>query len=422
MEPLQCFERLSTILFLMAIIHTFLTGQLNKLASKKKPGSVAIKFFHLLGEVEIVFGLWSAILIILSFILFKSEFIINYLNERDFTESLFVFVIMAICSTRPILSLAEKGLIHFSKLIPINKNISVYFSLLFLGPLLGSFITEPAAMTICALLLLPRFFTKDHSLSLKYATIALLFINISLGGTLTPYAAPPVLMVASKWNWDLFFMLVHFAPKTILSLFINTILITLIFNKEITKNDSETLIKITTKTPVLITIIHLLFLFLVVLTAHHSILFIGLFLFFIGFLRATHEYQAPLKLKEPLLVAFFLAGLIILGAPQRWWLIPLITSLTKYQLFFGSIGLTAFTDNAALTYLGSLVTGLGLESKLALVSGSVIGGGLTLIANAPNPAGFGILRNSFNQGSFSSLRLLIYSVPLTIVAIIIFLS
>jgi Na+/H+ antiporter NhaD/arsenite permease-like protein len=228
-------------------------------------------------------------------------------------------------------------------------------------------------------------------------------------------------MVAAKWGWDLPFMLTHFAPKTFLATFLNTLFMIFIFKKEIVKGELNSESTDKRKIPFLVVLVHLLFLLFIVLTAHYPILFIGLFLFFIGFLKATHEYQSQLSLREPLLVGFFLAGLIVLGGPQRWWLEPIIISLNKYQLYFGSIGLTAFTDNAALTYLGSLVPTLDFESKLALVKGSVVGGGLTLIANAPNPAGYGILRNSFEDGAFSPLKLFYWSIPITIMTMIIFL-
>ncbi len=421
MSSQDLFQRLATILFALALIHTFLTGKLNQLAHRFKEGSVAENFLHLFGEVEIVFGFWSVILVVVSILLINFDFVNAYLNSRNFTEALFVFVIMSICSTRPIVLFAEKILLTFSRSLPLNINIAIYFSILFLGPLLGSFITEPAAMTICALLLMPRFFTVLQSNKFKYATIALLFINISLGGTLTPYAAPPVLMVASKWNWDLVFMLTNFAPKTIAALFLNTVLISLIFKKEINKSSTPASQGEQIRVPYLVTGIHLLFLFLIIIAAHYVVFFIGLFLFFIGFMRATKEYQSTLSLREPLLVGFFLAGLTVLGGPQSWWLEPIITSLSKHQLYFGAIGLTAFTDNAALTYLGSLITTLDSDSKLALVRGSVIGGGLTLIANAPNPAGFGILRHSFDVEGFSPLRLFLWAAPLTVIAAIIFL-
>jgi Na+/H+ antiporter NhaD/arsenite permease-like protein len=416
----ESFKHISTFVFLVAILHTFFTGKFNRMANKYREGSVRQNFLHLLGEVEIVFGLWSGVLIVISFFLFDFNLVMGFLNERNFTEAIFVFVVMSICSTRPILAIAERALVAFSKVIPLDGKISSYLSILFLGPLLGSFITEPAAMTICAFLLLPRFFTSSHSLAFKYATIALLFFNVSLGGTLTPYAAPPVLMVAHTWQWDLAFMLNNFAPQTVFILLVNTLLTALVFRKEIVKGPEFSNVKLAVKTPIAVTIIHLIFLFLIVASARYSVLFVGLFLFLIGFMRATREYQSALNLREPLLVSFFLAGLVVLGGTQEWWITPIISSLSKHQLFFGSIGLTAFVDNAALTYLGSLVPSLDHASKLALVRGSVIGGGLTLIANAPNPVGFGILRNAFEEDGFSQMRLLVAGLPLVIFAIIIF--
>ncbi len=421
MSSERLFEITATTLFTLALIHTFLTGYLTKQSYRFKEGSVSENFLHLFGEVEIVFGFWSAILIVLGMILIDFDYINRYLNSRNFTEPLFVFVIMVVCSTRPIVKTAERILVKISSLIPIDSRISVFFTILFVAPLLGSLITEPAAMTISAFLLLPRYFTKLHSSRFKYATVALLFLNISIGGTLTPFAAPPILMVSGKWGWDLQFMLTHFALKTIIATFLNTLILTFIFKKEILKGKTEYSLGEKLNLPILVIVVHLIFLFLIIITSHYPILFIGLFLFFVGFLKATHEYQSKLSLREPLLVGFFLAGLIVIGGPQRWWLEPIIISLNKYQLYFGAIGLTAFTDNAALTYLGSLIPNLDFDSKLALVKGSVVGGGLTLIANAPNPAGYGILRNSFENGVFSPLRLLLWSLPLTIITAIVFL-
>lgn len=418
----ELFQIFGTIFFSIALAHTFLVGKINKLAKKYQLGSVGENLFHFFGEVEIVFGLWSAVFICFLVIFIDFNFVNEYLNSRNFTEAIFVFVIMSISATRPIISTIEKILIFLSRLIPIHKNLSIYFTLLFISPLLGSFITEPAAMTISAMLLLPRFFTDKQSFKFKYATLSLLFINISIGGTLTPFAAPPVLMVAGKWGWGLSYMLFNFAPKTVLSLLVNTLIAMFLFKKEIKKSSFEV-----EKTnnhisiPNWIVFIQFIFLLLAVLLSHYSVLIIGVFLFFLGYHKATKEFQAYLSLNEPLLVSFFLSGLIILGGAQQWWLEPLISSLTKFQLYFGAIGLTAFTDNAALTYLGSLVSSLDENSKLALVQGSVIGGGLTLIANAPNPAGFGILKESFDSEGFSPLILLKWSIPFMIIAALIFL-
>jgi Na+/H+ antiporter NhaD/arsenite permease-like protein len=417
----NAFQILATVFFGCALIHTFLSGKFSQIAHRFKEGSILENTFHLLGEVEIIFGLWSGIWIATSIAVFNFDFVIFYLNEKNFTEAIFIFVIMAVCSTKPLLLLSEKTLLKLSEFLPINRQLAAYFTLLFLGPLLGSFITEPAAMTITAYLLLPKFFKEQHSSRFKYATLALLFVNISLGGTLTPYSAPPVLMVAHKWDWNLNYMLTHFAPKTIACLFINTLLISYLFKNEITGVSYAKPNLDKTNMPFWVMTIHLFFLMLIVLTAHHAVLFVGLFLFFLGFLRASKEYQISLQLREPLLVGFFLAGLIVIGGAQNWWLEPLIGSLNKMQLFFGAIFLTSFTDNAALTYLGSLVTSLDSQSKYLLVAGSVIGGGLTLIANAPNPVGYGILRNSFEKEGFSALSLLVWALGPTLIASLIFL-
>ena len=108
----------------------------------------------------------------------------------------------------------------------------------------------------------------------------------------------------------------------------------------------------------------LLFLSGVVVFAHHPVVFIGLFMLFLGFTQAYSKYQSPLILKEGLLVGFFLAGLVVLGGMQQWWLQPLVSGLEPLELFFGAVALTAITDNAALTYLGSLIVGLSDEGRV----------------------------------------------------------
>ena len=116
---------------------------------------------------------------------------------------------MALASTRPIVLFAEGALRRVAAL-GSGTPAAWWFAILTIGPLLGSFITEPAAMTICALLLARQFYDLQPSSNLKYATLGLLFVNVSIGGTLTHFAAPPVLMVARTWQWDTLFMLDHF--------------------------------------------------------------------------------------------------------------------------------------------------------------------------------------------------------------------
>jgi len=159
----------------------------------------------------------------------------------------------------------------------------------------------------------------------------------------------------------------------------------------------------------------------VVLLAHHPVLFLGLFMLFLGFTQAYQRHQDPLILKEGLLVGFFLAGLVVLGGMQQWWLQPVVSSLGPTALFFGALGLTAITDNAALTYLGSLIAGLSEQSQYMLVAGAVAGGGLTVIANAPNPAGAALLKHGFADESINALGLLGGALGPTAVAALLFL-
>jgi len=175
-----------------------------------------------------------------------------------------------------------------------------------------------------------------------------------------------------------------------------------------------------TPVPLTVIVVHCAFLAGAVVVAHHPVACIGLFLLFLGFTTAYERHQSPLLLRESLLVAFFLAGLVLLGGMQDWWLQPLVEALSPTALFFGSIGLTAATDNAALTYLGSLIEGLSAEARYSLVAGAVAGGGLTVIANAPNPAGLALLKKGFADGTVGALSLLLGALAPTVVAALAF--
>jgi Na+/H+ antiporter NhaD/arsenite permease-like protein len=269
-------------------------------------------------------------------------------------------------------------------------------------------------MTLAAFLLRDLVYKHKCSKALLFGTIGVLFVNISIGGTLTNFAAPPVLMVASTWDWSSAFMFQNFGIESCIAIFINALAATLLFHGQLIDPDISSNHG---KIPPTVIAMHLLFLLGVVYFAHDPIIFMWILLFFIGYTTAYPKYQSSLILKEALLVGFFLGGLVVLGALQGWWLQPILEKMSPTAVFYGSLSLTAITDNAALTYLGSLVTGTSPEFKLALVGGAVAGGGLTVIANAPNPAGIAILRNHFPGGAVSALYLLIAAIPPTFVAI-----
>ncbi|OYU44124.1 MAG: hypothetical protein CFE44_14640, partial [Burkholderiales bacterium PBB4] len=368
-------------LFALAVLHTFSTKFFEHLAHTQ-PRHAGI--WHLLGEVEVVFGFWAMVLMLFMFGISGKQAATQYLDTRNFTEPLFVFAIMVIAGTRPVLQFAGALVRTTARALPVQRGKAMYFVVLSLVPLLGSFITEPAAMTLAALMLRDTLFSKETSSRLKYGTLGVLFVNISIGGTLTPFAAPPVLMVAAQWNWEIAYMLTTFGWKAALAVTVNAMAATLVFRNQLDHMGTPPAAA-HAPVPLSVVLVHVVFLVLVVVFAHHAAVFMGLFLFFMGFTSAYQRHQDPLILKEALLVAFFLAGLVVLGGVQQWWLEPVLMGMSANSVFYGAAGLTALTDNAALTYLGSLVPGLSDEFKVALVAGAVTGGGLTVIANAPNP-------------------------------------
>lgn len=522
------FNLVATIIFLCAIIHTFLSSKFLYYAHKWKAEHqkrieageesessthIMSEIFHFLGEVEVVFGLWAVALAGAIVLFYDWGTFVHYVSGVNYTEPMFVVVIMTLASSRPILKFSEKLMARIAAIF--NSTLAAWWlTIMTLGPLLGSFITEPAAMTISAMLLAQKFYELKPSNKFKYATIALLFVNISVGGTLTHFAAPPVLMVAAPWNWDLLFMLTTFGWKAMIGIIISNAIVYMVFKNELAGLEKKfrlTEIKLGLKekhipsdylkkdfkmaeerigkelqdeicrirhaakestlvantdldekdfdlleetfdqefedlkiqqlsitvpgllprdkrpklsdpnwdnrsgdVPGWIIAVHIIFMIWTILNAHHPAIFVSGMLFFIGFAHVTWPFQNTVNMKPPMLVGFFLGGLVIHGGLQGWWIAPVLGSLTELPLMLSATVLTAFNDNAAITYLSTLVPGFTDSLKYAVVAGAVTGGGLTVIANAPNPAGQALLKNYFSNG-ISPMLLMAYALLPTVI-------
>ncbi len=443
------FNLVVTVIFILAILHTFAAARFMALAhavqhrhddrsrargAPLRP-SVTAELLHFLGEVEVVFGLWAVVLLTVIAAHFGWSTATHYANDTvNYTEPLFVVVIMALASTRPIITVSEAALRRVAD-FGGGTPAAWWLTILTITPVLGSFITEPAAMTIAAMLLARQFYALRPSTRLKYATLGLLFANVSIGGTLTHFAAPPVLMVARAWDWDMAFMLRHFGWRAVLAILVSNAVYFAIFRRELVNlatlpreeppaerrgaqvNGQAAMPMLAI--PVWVTGVHFLFMGWTVMNSHYPVLFLGGFLFFLGFAKATAPYQSPIDLRAPLLVGFFLGGLVIHGGLQGWWIAPVLSSLSEVPLFFGSTLLTAVNDNALITYLATLVPNLDERLKIAVVEGAVTGGGLTVIANAPNPAGQALLGRFFG-GAIAPLGLLGGAIIPTIIAVLAF--
>ena len=448
----QPFLLVASIIFVCAIVHTFFAVPITKYAHKvqhdhdadirrqknaegepataKDMVSFKATMLHFLGEIEAIFGIWVIALMGAIIGFYDVGTVKSYISGVNFTEPMFVVIIMALASTRPVLRFAENALSFFAR-FGKETPAAWWLSILIVAPILGSFITEPGAMTIAAMLLAKKFYKLKPSPKLAYGTLGLLFVNISVGGVMTNFAAPPVLMVAGPDKWDLttMEMLVHFGGKAVIGILISTSLYFVFFRNqlralsgELEDHDGDGQGDLShdhdRPIPLWVTITHLMFMGWTVFFAHTPALFIGGFLFFLAFRQATEHHQFDIQLRGPILVGFFLAGLVIHGGLQGWWLAPIITSLTEFPLFVGSVVLTSFNDNAAITFLASQVDGLGASLKYAVLAGAVCGGGLTVIANAPNPAGQALLSRFFGDGVSPGKLMLGALVPTIIVSLI----
>ena len=440
-EPLNL---VATIIFLGAIVHTFLVNRFRKIAHNYQQSYEAIEYllhetngspdfdkkhdrllfraqlFYFMGEVEAVFGVWLIPLFIAIIAFHGWSTMVGYVGNVDVADAIFVVVIMAMASSLPIVRFTE-GVIAKVSAIGKGTPASWWLAILTLGPLLGSFITGPAAMTICALLLRHRFYSLKPSEWLKYATLGLLFVNISIGGVLTQFASPPVVIVASTWNWDLAYMLTRFGWKAVIGIVLSNLLYLTVFRREFARlattiPDEEQEQEGHRPIPWRITGIHILFLCWTVANAHYPVLVILGFLFFLAFVSATRLNQQTIALRPPLLVGFFLAALIIHGGCQQWWIGPVLGTLSRWPLMLAATILTAFNDNAAITYLASLVPGFSEALKYAVMAGAVTGGGLTVIANSPNPAGQSILASRFGEAGISPLFLFLGALVPTLIS------
>ncbi|HWI83729.1 putative Na+/H+ antiporter [Ramlibacter sp.] len=405
---------LAAALFAAALLHTFAAKQFERLALRF-PRHAGL--LHLLGEVEVVFGFWSMLLVIAMAVLGGGAQALAYAESRQYTEPLFVFVVMVIAASRPVVHTVFRATQALARRLPLPAPLALAWLGLAVIPLVGSLITEPAAMTIGALMLGPQVFRQGIPERLKYFALGVLFVNISIGGTMTSFAAPPVLMVAGTWGWTSGFMFMTFGWKAAVAVLVNATLATALLRRHLRDGVMQAQQGTRHRVPPALALLHFGFLAAVVALAHHPVAFLAVFLMFLGFAHAYERHHSTLILREALLVAFFLAGLVVLGGMQEWWLQPLVARMSPGELFFGTTALTAIADNAALTYLGSLIEGISDDAKYSLVAGAVTGGGLTVIANAPNPAGVALLRRGFEDQSIGAAGLLLGASVPTLVAL-----
>ncbi len=426
------FHLIALIFFICAVLHTLSVHKIHQWArdlevkqlpdrkARKSPRSLIVQALYFLSEIEIVFAVWAIPLFVTITGFYGLPIAVEYMNTRDYTEALFIVVILTVTSTKPIVHMAEQFIAFLAK--KMGGSLSAWwFTLLTMGPILGSFITEVGSMALCALLLSRQFYHYHPSPKLAYATLALLFVNISVGGLLTNFASPAVLVLAHCWHWTTPDMFFDFGWKAIIGILASNLLYYRYFRTEFwvlnEKHRSSGKLfttPISEAVPHWVIFAHVFFIFWIVAASHYPAIFFASFIVFLGFYHSTRAHQYSLNLVRPLMVGIFLAGLVIHGGLQGWWVIKALKELTPLGVMGMAMTLTAFNDNAAISYLAILVPNWGDAYQYAVFTGVVAGGGLTVIANAPNPAGYVILKSHFTNG-ISPLRLFLAALIPTLI-------
>lgn len=435
------------VCFFLAIVHTFAAHRFARWARQKgyqdlhresvgltpKPvglpepsekglsgGTFIANLLFFFGEVEVVFGVWCGVLFVLASFTFGWSAILSYMASHDYSEAIFVAVALALASTYPIMRFADKVLSAFAHLGG-GSPLAWWVLLLTIGPLLGAVMKESVAMTILALLMAKHFFVCRPSQPLAYATLGLLFTNISVSGLFTSFASSAVLMVAAPWKWDSFFMWRTFGWRGLAGIAVSNLIYFLAFHKELCalrKPVREEAPQV--EVPLWVTAIHLLFLTWITVNSAYPIVVIGSFILFLGFYQATAPYQVFMNLREPLLVGFFLASLILISGLQTWWIEPIVEGLHTGALYLAALVITSFTHNASAALLFVHLPNLTESVKYLLICATMAGGGLTIMANGPNLVAYSILSEFFNR-DMSFTRLFLAALVPTLVMSIFFL-
>lgn len=406
--------------FVLAILHTFAAHRFARKARQRrqhagagtgivpegKKQSFWINLLHFCGEVEIVFGIWCLVIFAVAGFLYGWDAVVAYIGSYDYSEAVYVAVALAMASTYPIMRFADKILSSLAKLGG-GTPLAWWALLLTIGPLLGALIKESVAMAIVAVLLGRHFFACRPSKPLAYATLGLLFTNISASGLLTNFASSAIVVLSSAWKWDTPYMWQTFGWKEIAGIAASNLIYFGLFHKELRQLKSPEMEEGRQReVPFWVTALHIAFLTFMTFSSSYPTIVMGAFVLYLGVYQATSSYQKFMDLREPLLIGFFLSSLILMSGLQIWWIEPIVEGLHEYGLYAAALLLSAFTHNASNTLLYSHLPHLTDHVKYLLVTAALVGGGLTIMANGPNLMACSLLNEYFDREiSFTRLFL-----------------
>lgn len=422
----------ATLLFFFSIVHTFLTPwfynrfqicQHRKtiFPERWKKYLWLSECYRLLGKVEIVFILWAVPLFLLFLCTEGYKMTISYFNSRNYIFSLFIIIMLILLESRPIVYLSER---IFSSIAKIGKQSPRcwWWTLMIATPLSSVLLKETGAMIIATALLARNFYKFSPSTRFAYATMGLLFSNISLGGLTTGLSSRALFIILPSVKWGNGFILKYFCWKAIIAMLVSTTVYYLIFRKEFARFPKLVTGSSSVKEhiPKWIICVHILLICAVILARFVPLLMVAILMFYLGFQKFTIFYQRPIRIGKACFVGLFYAGLVIFGELQEWWVLELMHRMSDFGYMMTSYVLSIFLDNALVNYL---VHNLPVATDCFLylvIAGCMSAGGLTIISNIPNIVGYLALRPFFPSSSFSLGWLFLFALGPSIIAVMTF--
>lgn len=397
----------ATFFFILSVIHAFLTPRLYNMylrirhqkilfPERKKKYLVLTEITRMFSRIELVMLLWSVPFLLWFVYSENYKVMIGYLTSRNYMASLFIIVMMILVESNPIIYLSETLLNRLVQKIGKHSPVAWWWVILLVSPMLSSLLKETGAMVIATMLLIRKFYIHNPSKKFAYATMGLLFSNISIGGLLTITSSRAMFMIMPTLKWSSHFIWAHFTWKAFLAILFSTTIYYLYFKKELKEfvktdaqqeDNNESI-----KAPWWVVCIHICFVWALLQCKTSPVLIISVFLCYLCFRCFTYSYQNIIDVNKACLIGLFYSGLVILGDLQEWWVLKLMQNQSDFGHMIISFGLSIFLDNALVNYL---VHNLSVSHDCyhyLVITGCMAAGGLTVATNLPNIVGYTILR------------------------------
>lgn len=418
--------------FILSIVHIFMIPVFARLYRNYQNKRIAFpedwkrflwlgEWYRLMSTIELVFLLWSVPLFFWFLYTEGYKGTMAYLNTRNYTFSMFIIVMWLLLGSKPISYAVEHA---FAKIANIGRQSpkSWWLTVMFVAPLSTIFLRETGAIIIATTLLAKYFYDLSPSTRFSYATMGLLFSNVSIGGLLTTSSSRSLSMILRTLRWDNYEVMTHFGWKALLAICLSTTVYYYLFRREFHHfpRKIEHIINAGRKIPIWIICVHIAMAFAAMRFRSAPVLMGGVCIFYVFFHRLTVFYQNKIDFWKVCCLGVFFIGMSFVGGLQEWWILKLVKNSSDFGYMWAAYILSIFLDNVLVNLMMHDLPVVTDCYLYLVVAGCMSAGGLTLIANTPNIVSFATLRPFFQKPSFSFWKLFLASLFPSVLALMLF--